>query len=439
MEIIVTHDSADFDALAAAVAATKLYPEANVILGRRLGQEVREFLALHGDRFPYDRSPGLDVHAVTKMVVVDVRRASRLQDYAVVLERARQGLVEVHVYDHHPSAADDIPGAVVVVEPVGCATTLLLERIQAAGIAIDAVEATLFALGIHADTGSLTHPSTSDRDALALAWLLGQGANLAQIGRYLRPRFTGEHRRVLNQVLGAQVRHDCAGLTICSAEVSLEASLDGLGNVVDFAAALANDAAWIVVFRLPRARAQVIARGRSARLDLGAALATVGGGGHAAAAAATLKHCDDPTLIPRLLAVLASQVTSPICVADLMSSPVRTVAHDTPLATIAASLTAWNHTGVVVLRAGKVAGILSRRDIAAARERGHLDLPATSCMSQHLQTTREDVTLEQALAHMESANVGRLPVLRAGQLVGIITRSDILRALYRPLAVDPRT
>jgi len=43
MDIIVTHDSADFDALAATVAAQKLYPEAKIVLGRRLGPEVRAF------------------------------------------------------------------------------------------------------------------------------------------------------------------------------------------------------------------------------------------------------------------------------------------------------------------------------------------------------------------------------------------------------------
>jgi CBS domain-containing protein len=42
------------------------------------------------------------------------------------------------------------------------------------------------------------------------------------------------------------------------------------------------------------------------------------------------------------------------------------------------------------------------------------------------------VLLEDALASMASADVGRLPVLRTERLVGIITRHDILLALYAP-------
>jgi CBS domain-containing protein len=41
-----------------------------------------------------------------------------------------------------------------------------------------------------------------------------------------------------------------------------------------------------------------------------------------------------------------------------------------------------------------------------------------------------DEPLESAIERMTVADVGRLPVVRDGELLGIVTRSDLLRNLY---------
>ncbi|HEX9994195.1 MAG TPA: CBS domain-containing protein, partial [Acidimicrobiales bacterium] len=46
-------------------------------------------------------------------------------------------------------------------------------------------------------------------------------------------------------------------------------------------------------------------------------------------------------------------------------------------------------------------------------------------------TIGEDDTLEEAATVMHERRVSRLPVLRAGRLVGIVSRGDILRAIVR--------
>ena len=50
-------------------------------------------------------------------------------------------------------------------------------------------------------------------------------------------------------------------------------------------------------------------------------------------------------------------------------------------------------------------------------------------MSPEPQTVKEDDTLEQAATIMHDHNVSRLPVVRGGLLVGIISRTDIVRAI----------
>lgn len=430
MRLIVTHDMADFDAFAAAVAAQKLHAGATIALGRRLGPDVREYLALHKDRFPALRMSDVDAESVSELVIVDVRRRERLKDYQGILVRQGAG-VRVVVYDHHPASDDDVIGDDEFVEAVGSSTTLLVEHMLARGLAIDAVEATLFSLGVHADTGSLTYASTTPRDARVLAELLARGANLGVIARYLRPAFSAQQRAVLAQLMD-RVQTDWIGnLAMGFVLLELPEAIDGFADVVSELAALTGHAAMFAVFGLGGRRVQVVARAKAASVDVGAALAALGGGGHASAAAASLSRPDAAAVMEELRAFARAHPPQPTRVADLMSSPVITAAHDTPLREILALLKRHDITGVPITRDGRMVGIISRRDITRAERDERDDLSAASCMAHELSTTTPNASLAEALQQMEADDVGRLPVLRAGHLIGIVTRKDVRRALYR--------
>ncbi len=83
----------------------------------------------------------------------------------------------------------------------------------------------------------------------------------------------------------------------------------------------------------------------------------------------------------------------------------------------------------IVTSAGHVTGVLTRRDLLnaeadpACKLRDLLRRPPTICY--------EDSTLREAADHMVNHDVGRLPVMsrgEPGQLIGIVTRSDLLKA-----------
>ena len=48
-DLIVTHANADFDALGAALAARRLYPDAVIRLPGGVNRNVRAFLSLHAE------------------------------------------------------------------------------------------------------------------------------------------------------------------------------------------------------------------------------------------------------------------------------------------------------------------------------------------------------------------------------------------------------
>jgi tRNA nucleotidyltransferase (CCA-adding enzyme) len=433
MEVVVTHDVSDFDAVASAVAALKLYPAAKVALGRRHGRGVRDFLSLHKDRYPTLIADELDARLVRRAVIVDVRRASRLGHVPELRRRilARDPELEVHVWDHHGAADDDVPAHLERAEPVGSATTLLVEEMRQRDIVVDPMEATLFALGIHVDTGSLRYSGSTARDATALAWLLGSGARLAVINRYAEPPFTDGQRRALAAVLEMLRVERIGGARVGIAVVPEGYGVDGLDEVTSEALALEDVHALFAVFGLKGGRLQIVARSRVTWIDVGKALRGAGGGGHATAGAAALRGGDAGVVVETLVQALRADAPRPTRVRDVMSSPVHSVASSAPVSTLRESLASWGYTGAPVMKDGKLVGIVSRRDVESALAKGHGQDPVARHMSTPVRTTEEDALLDDALARMVAADVGRLPVLRGERVVGIITRQDVLGVLYR--------
>ena len=78
-QIITTHKSTDFDALASLIAGTLLYPNAVPVLPRSLNPNVKVFLSIHKDIFNTKEPRDIDLDQVEKLIVVESPNAPRLQ------------------------------------------------------------------------------------------------------------------------------------------------------------------------------------------------------------------------------------------------------------------------------------------------------------------------------------------------------------------------
>lgn len=430
--IIVSHETADFDGFAAAVAAQLLEPEAVIVLPRSLGGDLRDFLALHKDRFPSVAAGELDLATIDRVVIVDVRRASRIAGLDPLLARicARDPGLEVVIWDHHAAADDDLPATELHVDAVGSVTTLLVEAIRARGLAIDPVHATLMAIGVHADTGSLTYAGTTARDARALACLLGQGARLAVVSRYLRPPFTDAQRAALVALLGGLEIERIGGLEIGLAGIELEEGTPGLDVVTSEALALGRCAAIFAAFGIRGRKSLVVARARPGTLDVRPPLAGLGGGGHSGAASAAIGGEAPASVIAAIRAALHRSPPAPPQVAAIMRSPALALDHRMSLRSADERLATAGLRGAAVLREGALRGMITRHDLDRAARDDRLDLPIASCMSHHVESVAPEASLEEALERMTARDIGHLPVLRGDRLIGMVTRDQLLAALY---------
>jgi Zn-dependent protease/CBS domain-containing protein len=88
------------------------------------------------------------------------------------------------------------------------------------------------------------------------------------------------------------------------------------------------------------------------------------------------------------------------------------------------------HTGYPVLRSGSLVGMVTLNDARAVNEVERDAYRVEDVMSGELATISPDAGAMDAITTMQQNGVGRLPVVdEAGELVGLISRSDLVTAL----------
>jgi CBS domain-containing protein/anti-sigma regulatory factor (Ser/Thr protein kinase) len=94
-------------------------------------------------------------------------------------------------------------------------------------------------------------------------------------------------------------------------------------------------------------------------------------------------------------------------------------------------------SGAPVLRDGELVGIISIEDLIKALEKGEIDSPVGQAMTTEVQTVFADESIIQAVNKFTRLGFGRLPVIdRQAKLVGILTQGDVVRGLLRQLEME---
>jgi tRNA nucleotidyltransferase (CCA-adding enzyme) len=424
MQIILSHEQTDFDAVGAMLAAYLLSDQSQPVLPNKINRNVRNFLNLYGFELPFVEFRDLPSKPIQSITLVDTQ--------SLVTLKGASKKTQIHVVDHH-RGRDDLPVKwSYTFEKVGATTTILVDQLQKQGESLTMIQATLLLLGIYEDTGSLTYVSTTVRDIQAAAFLLESGANLQIAADFLNPALSKGQKILADRLMedyqivsihGKNIFIACADGKELNEEISSIAHK--LRDLFD------PDALFLLVITNEGIR--MVARSTTEAVNVGKIAGVFGGGGHERASAALIDKDlpqNLPELTEHLIRELKKAILPSITVGKIMSKRPLLISPNTSLAEAELLTQKYGYEGYPVVDDGRVIGLLTRR--AVDRALSHkLNINAGSLMEAGDFSVTPDQTLDQLQSLMATTGWGQIPVVDSStqKIVGIVTRTDLLKNL----------
>jgi tRNA nucleotidyltransferase (CCA-adding enzyme) len=425
MQVILTHENADFDAIASLLAAKKLNPAATPVLPRKVNRNVRHFVTLYWDALPFTQPEDLPRRGhIDRVILVDTQGLTTL--------RGMCRNPQVQVIDHHHLADDTDPTWSVEGDPIGATTTLLAERFPEHGIRLTPIEATLLLLGIYEDTGSLTYGATTARDVRCAAWLLDQRADLGLMVRFLHHPLSAEQRALFLQLQDAAEIHQFDGQSVVVATVLAPDYVEEISTLAHKLRDLFEPEALFLLVQLDQ-HIQMVARSTTDTIDVGRVAAHFGGGGHDRAAAAIIRDKELSAARAELLETLPRFIRPSATVAQLMSHGVEMLPPDATINQAHERVLRLGYEGYPVVDGDRIIGLLTRRDIDHALQHKLGNALVERFMSPGDVSVGPDDSVPHLQSVMMEKGWGQIPVVspQDGRVIGIVTRTDVI-SLWQP-------
>ena len=427
MEVIATHSNADFDGLASMVAARKLFPDAKLVLPAGAQETLRNFLSVHD--LGVSKLKDIDFSQITRLVLVDTQEPDRIG----ALKRCFDDpSVEVVVFDHHVEADSVCAGRSTqsIIQPVGATTTILIEQLHQRQIPITPFEATVMALGLYEETGSFAFASTTSRDFKAGAFLVAAGADLNMVTDTLRRPLDPDAIALLNDFLEHSEVHYLEGRKVLVATSTIDRHRGEAAGVVHILAELQGVDAVVVAVMMDD-RVEVIGRSRRPEIDVGWIAREFGGGGHAVAAAATVKGRPLAEVKEKLVRLLTTHYRPTLLAQDVMTRPVKAIETNTAVAEAGQRMTAFGLNVFPILdEQDHYAGLVSRELIQKALFHRLGKMSVREIMQRDAYQAQPETPFHDVETAMIERNQRFVPVIKDAKVVGVITRTDLLRTLH---------
>ncbi|MCF8008756.1 MAG: CBS domain-containing protein [Halanaerobiales bacterium] len=427
MDLIISHENTDIDGLAGMIAAAKLYTDAKVVISENMTSLAQRFLALYKDEFEIYKYDQIEYKKVKRVIIIDTHEIDRLGTFNDFIDIEN---VEVIVYDHHPHLKLDWID-IDLSENVGSATSILVNRLKRENVKLNRSEVTLFALGISADTGNFMHLNTESEDLIAFAYLLDMGANKKIINEYLLETLNQSQKKVFDLLIKHRKDLKIKDTDITYFSLKYPHYVTGLNNVAEKIKLLYQ---LSVIFILVEMEGKVIIIGRSSdeNVNLEDIFDKLGGGGHFGAGSVSLKT-DLEIAQNKLETAIRDNVKVALRVKDVMKKPV-TVNQNTKVNKVKEMIKDKNISGVLAVDQNKnIKGIFTTRDLRRLNVKKDIyRVPIKAYMTKKLIFIKPYDTIHKAQEKMVKHDIGRLPVKdKEGNLIGIITRRDILNQYYQ--------
>ena len=351
---------------------------------------------------------------------------------------AKRPEVDIHVYDHHLSKSNRLKGSVEHIEPVGSTSTVFCHLFMERQIELTEDEATMMMLGLYEDTGCLTFHTTTVEDFQAAAYLLSQGANLNIVSDLIVQELDPDQVRLLNDLIASKAVLNIHGINVTLAHASIDHFVGDIATLAHKLKDMENLDVLFVIVRM-ESRVFIVARSRLKEIHVGDIMTEFGGGGHAAAASCAVRDLTLLQVLDRLPKILLQNVQPQWQARHLMSTPVKSVAVDDSIATAHQMLSRYNINSVPVLRKNEVVGIISRQLVDKAVYHGLQEQPVSEIMSRDFHQVSPQTTVARLKSLIVESNQRFVPIVENGRLAGAVTRTDLLRHLVSSTGTPPRS
>ena len=134
-------------------------------------------------------------------------------------------------------------------------------------------------------------------------------------------------------------------------------------------------------------------------------------------------------------AVQRAAIKTSLTAKDIMQKPVMAATPRASLRDVASQLVTNEFSGMpVVASDGRVVGVITESDIVRALAEGKRleNLAASDVMTGPPIAVDVNAPLEEVMKHLEENRIVRVPVTNENTLVGIISRRDVIRAVLEP-------
>lgn len=434
LKVITTHSNPDFDGFASCVGLKKIYPDFQIVVSGNPFQNLSEFLRFYGDLFPFIYENELkDFNGdIEELIIVDTPDIERIGEE---IKSKLSSDTKITVIDHHPDIRElniENKNLDKIIKQTGAATTIVANMLKEKGIKLSKEEASLLGIGIYEDTGSLLFSSTTLEDLEAVIYLFQNGLSLNTVSEYIKFDLTIDQKIVLNNLLQNVKTYNVNNYQITIATAETEKFIGGLAAIVAKFWYAQNVDTLIVIVRMAK-KVFITARTKSPDIDLAGLMSVFGGGGHKQAASAKVNIASVEEVEHKILQVLPNYINTRLKAKDIMSSPVRTALATESIEEVNKIMEITGHSGMPVVEGNKLVGIVTKKTVDKALNHGLGKRPIKSIMSSKLITAKLDTPVSVLRKLMIENDIGRIPILDENNiLVGIVTRSDIIRAESSP-------
>jgi Zn-dependent protease/predicted transcriptional regulator len=126
-------------------------------------------------------------------------------------------------------------------------------------------------------------------------------------------------------------------------------------------------------------------------------------------------------------AVKYSYLLQNVTVGDMMSTPVTTVPPTLPVRDVITMMYSSKHLGFPVVERDSLIGMVTLADVNRTSSIDREAMQVRDIMTRDPVTLPPDAPVIEALKIMSARNFGRIPVVSEGKILGIVTRTDIIK------------